>query len=148
MGRNTIITDKLKETVSQCISSSLSVSGTCRVAGISSSAWYQWKLWSEAYQKKTKKQKEKDLIGKECYDFFQVVEEALGKAELKLILDIQKEATAETKLKVLRRRFHDDWGEITTVENKDLDIDKKIESQEKISKKEMESFKKLFNDDF
>lgn len=107
-GRPSIkITKEMISTAIQCVKACLSIDGTCARMGIARSTWYLW-------EEKSKKPRIK--ANKPYVDFFAMIEKALGDAELKLVLDIQKTKDWKAKMAILKRRFASSWDD----EYKDL----------------------------
>lgn len=104
IGRPELLTPELKKKAEQCLKIGLSVQGVCRVIGIRRSTWYLWKVKAE---------RENEAL---YVDFFEMVEEALGFAEMKLLAEIQKDKSWQSKHTILKRRFQDDWAEKNALE--------------------------------
>lgn len=113
VGRPESLTKYVWEKIELCIKSGTTIECACRNAKISRSTYYLWKEKAEV-----KKQKK-------YIDFFKMVEEATGYAELKLVLDIQKDTDWRSKAFILERRFPD-WTKKTEVKVNDVSEPKKV----------------------
>ena len=144
-GRPEELTDELTEDARKYLIASVSIEGVCRLIGIARSTWYLWKKKADAARGK---QGDKWKNDQKYVAFFKMVDKALGQAEAKLVLDIQKDNSWQAKHAILKRRFNSEWGELQRIETKDLDIDQKIESDKNLSEAEIKAFKKEFDDEY
>ena len=101
-----VLTEDIYRKVNACLKTCMSINGTCKYVGISRATWYLWK-------QKAEKNKEQVYV-----EFFKMVEQALGYAEFRLLVEIQKDTSWQAKHSILKRRFNKDWGDKQEVELK------------------------------
>jgi len=99
VGRPTAFTEATKKMIIECFKDNLSLTGTCKAVGISTAGWYLWK-------KKAEIEKDPEYI-----EFFKLVDFTQAMAEKKLVQEISKDNSWQAKHAILKRRYHQEWGD-------------------------------------
>lgn len=125
-GRPTKLTSEVKEKFLQAIKLGLHYDDCCDYSGISRTTFYDWK-----------NRKEKKFL-----DFLDALKEAESTAKAKLIGDLQKDRSWQSKAWILERRWPDSWGrkEKLQVDSKseiDVNINSIAEELRKLPKNEL-----------
>lgn len=97
-GRPEILNDALMLQICECIATGLSVLSACAYCNISRESYYHWK--------KLGKEKPDSIYGL----FLANIKQADVQGEIRLLTDIQRDASWQSKAWILERRWPKKWG--------------------------------------
>lgn len=122
-GRPSKLTEETKSKLFAAISNGHSYETACALSGISERTFYFWK-------KKAENQNEKG----EFFQFIQELKSTEAIAKVKLLNDIQKDPSWQSKAWILERRWSREWGkkqlaDLLNEKLKDIDFNRLTDTQ-------------------